>query len=255
MFGCFYTAISVVLSRGCFSILTRPPPTSTLFPYTTLFRSRLAPLRRDHDDHRRERGDGAAARRRGGDLLRHLDRVQRRRGAEARTPPPGARADRDDGERHRSALLHHRAVRRGQARGNPRARPPDGPPGARGARPVSGGLGAPPLNPGEYDFVAARRRLEDKPKSAGPKLTSLDDAVARIRDGDQVAVGGCLFSRTPMPLVLDLLRLPRRGPTLARNLTCTEGEFLMVAGAVARIVTAWMSIGLPWGVSKILRHF
>jgi glutaconate CoA-transferase subunit A len=29
----------------------------------------------------------------------------------------------------------------------------------------------------------------------------------------------------------------------------------MAAGAVTRVVTAWMSIGLPWGVSKILRHY
>jgi glutaconate CoA-transferase subunit A len=36
---------------------------------------------------------------------------------------------------------------------------------------------------------------------------------------------------------------------------CTEGEFMMVAGAVDRVMTAWMSIGLPWGVSKIMRHY
>jgi len=76
-----------------------------------------------------------------------------------------------------------------------------------------------------------------------------------VKDGDHVAVGGCLFSRTPLALVRELLRQRRRGLTLARNLTCTEGEFLMVAGAVERIVTAWMSIGLPWGVSKIMRHY
>ena len=70
-----------------------------------------------------------------------------------------------------------------------------------------------------------------------------------------MAVGGCLFSRTPLALVRELLRQRRRGLTLARNLTCTEGEFLMVAGAVERIVTAWMSIGLPWGVSKVMRHY
>ena len=116
-------------------------------------------------------------------------------------------------------------------------------------------MGDPLLNPSEYDFVAARRRLEAKPKSAAEKLTTLEDAVARNKDGDHVAVGGCLFSRTPMALVRELLRQRRRGLTLARNLTCTEGEFLMAAGAVERIVTAWMSIGLPWGVSKILRHF
>ena len=111
------------------------------------------------------------------------------------------------------------------------------------------------MNPREHDFVAARRRIEAKARSAGDKLTTLEDAGLRVKDGDHVAVGGCLFSRTPMALVRELLRQRRRGLTLSRNLTCTEGEFLMAAGAVDRIVTAWMSIGLPWGVSKILRHY
>src|SRR5437879_12810248 len=53
----------------------------------------------------------------------------------------------------------------------------------------------------------------------------------------------------------EILRQRRRGLTLARNLTCNEGELFMAAGAVSRIMTAWMSIGLPWGVSKILRHY
>jgi glutaconate CoA-transferase subunit A len=104
------------------------------------------------------------------------------------------------------------------------------------------------------DFAAARRRLEAKAKSAGEKLTSLDDAAARVRDGDVIAVGGCLFSRTPLALVREVLRQRRRLLTLVRNLMCTEGELAMVAGAVERVVTAWMSIGLPWGVSKIMRE-
>jgi glutaconate CoA-transferase subunit A len=70
-----------------------------------------------------------------------------------------------------------------------------------------------------------------------------------------VAVGGCLFSRTPLALVREILRQRRTGLTLTRNLMCTEGEFMMVAGAVERVVTSWMSIGLPWGVSKIMRHY
>jgi len=106
-----------------------------------------------------------------------------------------------------------------------------------------------------YDFVAARRRLEAKPKSAAEKLTSLEDAAARVNDGDTVAVGGCLFSRTPMALVRELVRSSRRGMTLVRNLMCTEGEFFMVAGAVTRVMTSWMSVGLPWGVSKVMRHY
>jgi len=70
-----------------------------------------------------------------------------------------------------------------------------------------------------------------------------------------IAAGGCLFSRTPMALVREVLRQRRRGLTLVRNLMCTEGEFMMVAGAVERVITAWMSIGLPWGVSKIMREY
>ncbi len=116
-------------------------------------------------------------------------------------------------------------------------------------------MGDPDLNPAEYDFIAARGRVEAKKKSAGEKLTSLEDAVARVKDGDHVSAGGCLFSRTPMALVREVLRHRRRALTLSRNLTCTEGELLMAAGAVTRVVTAWMSIGLPWGVSKILRHY
>ncbi|MGH7353944.1 MAG: CoA transferase subunit A [Candidatus Rokuibacteriota bacterium] len=115
-------------------------------------------------------------------------------------------------------------------------------------------MGDPRLKPAEYDFVAARRRLEAKPKSAGEKLTTLEDAARRVRDGDHVAVGGCLFSRTPLALVREILRARPRGLTLTRNLMCTEGELMMAAGAVERVVTAWMSIGLPWGVSKVMRH-
>jgi len=116
-------------------------------------------------------------------------------------------------------------------------------------------VGDPRLKPAEHDFVAARRRLEAKPKSAGEKLTTLEDAARRVRDGDHVAVGGCLFSRTPLALVREILRARPRGLTLTRNLMCTEGELMMAAGAVERVVTAWMSIGLPWGVSKVMRHY
>lgn len=109
--------------------------------------------------------------------------------------------------------------------------------------------------PREFDFRAARRRLETKAKSAGEKLASLDEAVARVKDGDHVGLGGCLYSRTPLGLVRALLRRQPRGLTLSRNLMCYEGEWGLVAEAVAKIVTSWMGIGLPWGLSKILREY
>jgi glutaconate CoA-transferase subunit A len=34
-----------------------------------------------------------------------------------------------------------------------------------------------------------------------------------------------------------------------------EGEWAMVAGAVGKVVTSWMGIGLPWGLSRIQREF
>ena len=62
------------------------------------------------------------------------------------------------------------------------------------------------IAPREYDFHAARLRLETKAKSAGPKLGSLEEAIALVEDGDHLALGGCLYSRTPLALVWALLR-------------------------------------------------
>ncbi len=111
------------------------------------------------------------------------------------------------------------------------------------------------IAPREYDFVAARERLEAKPKSAGPKLGALEDAVARVKDGDHLAIGGCLYSRTPLALVWALLRRRPKHLTFSRNLMCYEGEWGMVSGAVDKVVTSWMGIGLPWGLSRIQREF
>ena len=111
------------------------------------------------------------------------------------------------------------------------------------------------ITPREFDFRDARRRLEARPKPAADKLTGIDDAVARIADGAHVAIGGCLYSRTPLALVRALLRRRPRGLALSRNLMCYEGEWGLVAGAVDKIVTSWMGIGLPWGISRIMREY
>ncbi|HEX6081966.1 MAG TPA: CoA-transferase [Methylomirabilota bacterium] len=111
------------------------------------------------------------------------------------------------------------------------------------------------IAPREYDFTAARRRLEAKPKTAGPKVVSLEAAAALVKDGDHVAIGGCLYSRTPLGLIWAMLRRRPRRLTFSRNLMCYEGEWGMVAGAVDKLVTSWMGIGLPWGLSRIQREF
>ncbi len=108
------------------------------------------------------------------------------------------------------------------------------------------------MKPG--DFVEARRRLEAKPRTGGEKLTTLPEAIRLVKDGDHIAIGGCLYSRTPLALLRELLRQGRRGLTLSRNLMCYEGEWFMAAGAVEAVVTSWFGIGLPWGLSRIMRE-
>src|SRR5262249_59910001 len=114
----------------------------------------------------------------------------------------------------RAPLLPAGASRSTRGRRGPGARAADARHPPPRARSLAVQVGDPALRSPEWDFVAARRRLEEKPKSAGEKITSLDDAAARVSDGDRVAVGGCLFSRTSLALVREILRARRRGLTL-----------------------------------------
>ena len=106
----------------------------------------------------------------------------------------------------------------------------------------------------DADFLLARRRIEGKSRGNRDKLMAADDAVRLVHDGDHLAIGGCLFSRTPMLLVREILRQGRRDLTISRNLLCFEGEWYILAGATHSIVTSWQGIGLPWGLSRVLRE-
>jgi glutaconate CoA-transferase, subunit A len=104
-------------------------------------------------------------------------------------------------------------------------------------------------------FVEARRRLEGKDRSRRDKRMTAKDAARLVRDGDHVAIGGCLYSRTPLVTLREILRARRADLTLSRNLMCYEGELFLVAGATRTLVTSWIGIGLPWGLSRITREF
>lgn len=104
-------------------------------------------------------------------------------------------------------------------------------------------------------FVDARRRLEAKDRSLRDKRMSLAQAASFVKDGDHVAIGGCLYSRTPMAVLREILRHRRSHLTLSRNLMCYEGELFLVAGSTQDIITSWIGIGLPWGLSRIVREF
>lgn len=104
------------------------------------------------------------------------------------------------------------------------------------------------------DFVEARRRLQEKSLAATEKLTTLSQAARLVKDGDHVAVGGCMFTRTPLALLMEILRQGQKELTLSKNLMCNEGEWFMAAERVEAIITSWLGIGLPWGISRILRE-
>ncbi|MFI5267883.1 MAG: CoA transferase subunit A [Chloroflexota bacterium] len=104
------------------------------------------------------------------------------------------------------------------------------------------------------DCVEARRRLVAKRRVTGERLMAAADAAKLIEDGDTEIVGGCMFSRTPMALLHELLRQRRKGLLIARNLSWLEAELLMIAGASRHLITSWQGLGVPWGLSRILRE-
>jgi glutaconate CoA-transferase subunit A len=105
-----------------------------------------------------------------------------------------------------------------------------------------------PVEPGDGSPSLRRRPAEDKRMALG-------QAVQIVQDGHHVAIGGCLYSRTPWASLLEILRAGRRDLTLSRNLMCYEAELFLVRGAASALVTSWVGIGLPWGIPKVFRRF
>src|SRR6202007_2138454 len=131
------------------------------------------------------------------------------------------------------------------------------PAGRRGA-PAGHQAGREPRGGGLMERVAvleARAAREGAGSPGADKRVTAEAATALIRDGDHVAIGGTLYSRTPMALVFALLRHRRRHLTGSRTLACYEVELLLATGALDRLVTSWVGIGLPWGLPPIFRHY
>jgi glutaconate CoA-transferase subunit A len=107
----------------------------------------------------------------------------------------------------------------------------------------------------QVSVLAARAEREHGQRRREDKRMTAEAAVRLIADGDHVAIGGTLYSRTPMALVFALLRQRTRHLTLSRPLACYEVELLLSAGALDRVVTSWVGIGLPWGLPPVFRYY
>jgi glutaconate CoA-transferase, subunit A len=103
--------------------------------------------------------------------------------------------------------------------------------------------------------LEARAEREATGRLQADKRMTAEAAAAMIEDGDHVAIGGTLYSRTPMALVFALLRQRTRHLTVSRPLACYEVELLLSAGMLDRIVSSWVGIGLPWGLAPVFRHY
>jgi glutaconate CoA-transferase subunit A len=104
-------------------------------------------------------------------------------------------------------------------------------------------------------YQGLRDIIDKKDRGLREKVVSLTEAVALIKDGDTVASGGCHYSRTPMAAVWEIIRQKKKDLTYCRSITSTEGDLLLVAGAVKHVVTSWFSPGVTWGVSSVMRHY
>lgn len=101
----------------------------------------------------------------------------------------------------------------------------------------------------------ARHEQERRGHAHHDKLTTADDAVRRfVRNGAVVGVGGTNHARTPMALLLEVIRQGREGLTMVRPLSCFEAELMLASGCADRIMTSWVGIGHGWGLAPVVRH-
>jgi len=104
-----------------------------------------------------------------------------------------------------------------------------------------------------YDQLRAETAARDR--SLHEKVMTLEEAAALIKDGDHVAIGGCMMSRTPMAMIWALVRAGRRDLTFSRSIVSSDGDIIFASGIGKKIVTSWFSQGIVWGISKVMRHW
>ena len=104
-------------------------------------------------------------------------------------------------------------------------------------------------------YQELREAIDKKDRGLREKVMSLKEAIGLIKDGDQIASGGCHYSRTPMAAVWEIIRQKKKDLVYCRSITSTEGDLLLVAGATKHVITSWFSPGVTWGVSAVMRHY
>jgi glutaconate CoA-transferase, subunit A len=104
-------------------------------------------------------------------------------------------------------------------------------------------------------YQQLRKATLDRDRGLREKVMSLEEAAKLVRDGDHVGIGGCTMSRTPIAMIWALIRARKKGLTISRSITSTEGDLLFASGVSEHVITSWFTQGIVWGVSKVMRHY
>lgn len=76
------------------------------------------------------------------------------------------------------------------------------------------------------------------------KLSSLEEAVAEIKSGDTVAIGGYYFCRHPMALIRAIVKAGLRDLTVVTSLSSIDADLLIAAGCVRKIIFGFISFDI-----------
>jgi glutaconate CoA-transferase subunit A len=104
-------------------------------------------------------------------------------------------------------------------------------------------------------YLQLRHQTQCRNRSLREKVMSLEAACDLVNDGDQVAIGGCTASRTPMAMIWALIRARKKNLSISRSIVSTEGDLLFASGISQHILTSWFSQGIVWGISRVMRAY
>lgn len=85
------------------------------------------------------------------------------------------------------------------------------------------------------------------------RVTGLTEAVALIRDGDTVAIGGSLLRRHPMAIIHEMIRQRKRDLRLIGWNNAIDMDLLIGVGSVQAVETSYVGMGM-FGLARHYRR-
>jgi glutaconate CoA-transferase subunit A len=87
----------------------------------------------------------------------------------------------------------------------------------------------------------------------GSKVTSMEDAIAAIPDGSQIALGGNTVHRSPSAAAHEMVRQGKRDLTIIKTAGGYDVDLLVGAGCVAKLIVAYVGFENLQGMAPQFR--